>query len=218
MKSGGPSPVSGRGQTVLLFLTCLVSWDPAESFISSLACRTAWRFFLYFVLSLRLPDSRYAVTLKGSHRCFGKQTCHSMDFGLKGEPLLSVCLLKIPPAPVLRRGYHMGLFVALWWQKLDISRGNVDRQAHWRGCRPTGRATSLTRVCCPLLSELTAWVALTAPQPMPGAGSGTCCKSECSSEIRLKPLVSLKCLNNLLSRLPSTTFGTAAEAAFYLNS
>ena len=99
MKSGGPSPVSGHGQTVLLFLTCLVSWDPAESFISSLACRTAWRFFLYFVLSLRLPDSRYAVTLKGSHRCFGKQTCHSMDFGLKGEPLLSVCLLKIPPAP-----------------------------------------------------------------------------------------------------------------------
>lgn len=112
----------------------------------------------------------------------------------------------------------MGLFVALWRQKLDISGGDLDRQAHWRGCRPTGRAASRTRDCCPLLSELTAWVVFTAPQPVPGAGSGTRCKSECSSEIRLKPLVSLKCLNNLLSRLPSTPFGTAAGAAFYLNS
>ena len=91
-------------------------------------------------------------------------------------------------------------------------------KAHWIGCRPTDRAASLARGCCPLLPELTAWVAFTAPQPMPGAGSSTCCKSECSSEIRLKPLVSLKCLNNLLSRLPSTPFRTAAGAAFYLNS
>lgn len=112
----------------------------------------------------------------------------------------------------------MGLVVTLWWQKLAISRGDLDRQAHWRGCHPPGRAASLARGCRPLLSELTAWVAFTAPQPTPGAGSGTCCKSECSSEIRLKPLVSLKCLNNLLSRLPSTPFGIAAGAAFYLNS
>ena len=70
----------------------------------------------------------------------------------------------------------------------------------------------------PLCLELTAWVASAAPQPVPGARSCTCWESEHSTEIRLKPLVSLKCLNNLLSRLPSTPFRTAAGAAFYLNS